>query len=116
MARCFFKQFAPKGLRDCDGRIQNHHAIKQQTIKSLFRKQKPRPQAPDVELRTYKERLRDALSDTRNRLWACKRHHDLHEKSKWIPVPRSEVPDELEDFAEEYGLGYDLDRQFGVRA
>lgn len=111
MSRCFFRQFAPDGLRECQGPTQRHHAIKQQTIRRLF------PRLPmfasDEEIRENKRRLNQALNDGRNHLMACKRHHDLHEQAKAIPVPREELPAVLELFAADYGLEYELERMFG---
>jgi hypothetical protein len=111
MSRCFFREFAPAGLRECQGPMQRHHVIKKQTIKRLF------PQLPmfatDEEVRENKRRLAAAQKDDRDLLWACKRHHDLHEKAKRIPVPREELPEAVELFAADYGLVYELERQFG---
>jgi len=112
VSRCFFAQFAPRGLRECQGPPQKHHAIKQQTIRRLF------PRLPmfasDEEIRENKRRLNQALNDSRNLIVCCKRHHDLHEQAKAIPVPREELPEGLELFASDYGLEYELERQFGV--
>jgi hypothetical protein len=67
----------------------------------------------DEEVRENKRRLAAAQNDDRDLLWACKRHHDLHEKAKRIPVPREELPEAVELFAADYGLAYELERQFG---
>lgn len=111
MSRCFFHPFAPKGIRDCDGRLQNHHAIKQQTIRRLMAPARPHMMLDD-ELRVIKAALAKALRDPRNSLSACKRHHALWHNGR-IRVSRGDIPSELEDFAAEYELVFELDRQFG---
>jgi hypothetical protein len=112
VSRCFFHDFAPPGLRDCDGRIQNHHAITQARIKDLL---KPRRVhlMEDSELRERKALLSKALKDPRNRIDACVRHHQLWHNGR-IVVPRDSIPSSLEQFAQDYELVWDLDRQFGV--
>jgi hypothetical protein len=112
VSRCFFHEFAPAGIRDCDGRVQNHHAIRQQTIRRLMAPARPHMML-DVELRQMKAALAQALRDPRNTLWACKRHHQLWHNGR-IRVPRADVPEGLEEFAAEYELLFELDRMFGV--
>jgi hypothetical protein len=117
MSRCFLKSFAPAGMRECDGPVQGHHVIKQQTIKRAMKDSEPtRGFAPDYVIRAYKQRLGDVLSDRRNLLQCCKRHHDMwhsHRRSEFS-LTRDDLPEGLELFAAEHGLEHELDRQFGV--
>lgn len=112
MSRCFFHDHVPDGLRVCDGKVQSHHCLKQQTIKRLFPRTSLR--STDEEIRENRALLARALKDSRNLLPACKRHHDLWHAGR-LDVPREAVPEAVEAFAEDYGLAYELDRMFGPR-
>ena len=113
MSRCFFREFAPAGLRECDGKVQRHHMIRQQVIKRMLAPGRSHLMLDD-ELRDAKANLNRALNDPRNLLDVCKRHHDLWHVAR-ICVSRGDVPDELEDFATDHGLEWELDRMFGLR-
>lgn len=111
MARCFFKAFAPLGLRECDGPPQRHHVVSRQRLKKELGPKRTHLMA-DGELVAAKRRLRDALGDSRNLVWVCKRHHDLWTNARLV-VPRSAVPVSVDEFAAAHGLTWDVDRQFG---
>lgn len=113
MSRCFFHDFAPKGLRDCDGKVQRHHAIRAQVIRRMLAPGRAHLMLDD-ELRAAKAELNRALNDSRNLLDVCKRHHDLFHAARFA-VPREGLPEGLEAFAVDFGLGWELDRQYGLR-
>jgi hypothetical protein len=89
------------GLSDepCDGRLVRVHLIPQQVIKREVR--------------------RSAALDPRTWVWACggavgvSGHHGMLDYARTLRVPRHRLPAALEDFAEETGLGWWLDREYG---
>lgn len=105
---CYLRQFAGPGLRECDGPIQSHHVVKQQTIKRNF--PPVSSLAPDEVVRRRKRELAAALKDSRNLVRACKRHHDILHWPNGFSVPSGRWPDSVRAFAEEHGLGWALER------
>lgn len=103
---CFLKQFAGPGLRECDGPVQKHHVVKQQTIKRQF--PAVSSLAPDEVVRRRKRELAAALKDTRNLVSACKRHHDILHSANGFSVAAERWPDSVREFAEELGVGWAL--------
>lgn len=93
---CFLEQFAPATL--CDGRMERAHLIREQTIRKHVSRSKLILWAPAV--------------------WrpACHRHHGLLDQSKTLRIPRSAIPAETEAWADDNGLTWWLDREYGERA
>jgi hypothetical protein len=82
----------------CDGRLVRAHLLPRRLIKTLN---------PDLEW------------DPRGWVWSCGGpmgnggHHAMLDTSRRIRVPRDALPVNLEDFAEELGLLWWLDREYG---
>jgi hypothetical protein len=54
------------------------------------------------------------LRDARCWVWACRHHHDQLDKERSLRVPRHALPPGVEGFAQEHGLGWWLDREYGM--
>jgi hypothetical protein len=108
----------------CEGRLEWHHAIKQQRLKRQF---------PFGALACYSAitdatgqrwmcadryeegcdlSLDDILGDTRNRIWLCSHHHELVTNGR-VEAP---LPDSVWIFAKEFGLEGMLDNDIARRA
>jgi hypothetical protein len=57
----------------------------------------------------------EVVWDPRCWRWMCERHHRMLDDSRRLRVPRWHLPPELEAFAEEHGLAWWLDREYGER-
>jgi hypothetical protein len=92
---CFLAQFAPGS--PCDGRMERAHLIREQTIRKHVSRSKLILWAPAV--------------------WrpACHRHHGMLDQSKTLRIPRWGIPVETEQWADENGLTWWLDREYGGR-
>ncbi len=97
--------------KDCRGRLEWHHAVKQQRLRREFKYGAYRSSPdfawspltrhgppnggwdywPDYALRT----LDDILGDPRNRVWLCSHHHELTTNGRVQP----ELPDSVWEFA-----------------
>ena len=77
--------------QSCFGPIQPHHVIEAKTLK--------------------KRGLHEHLYDVRNRLPVCEWRHEQH-TTRFKPIPRRLIPASAEEFAEELGLTYLLDRYY----
>lgn len=88
--KCWFR-----GIKEheCDGPLDRAHLIPKQRmrIKNL----------PD-----------EVVWDKRCWVWACRRSHTMFDHIG-IDLKRSQLPDGVEEFALEYGLGWSLDRDYG---
>lgn len=115
MPRCFFKDHAPADIKRCDGPVQQHHVIKEQTLRDHLGPERPHL-LTDRELLAARRRQIDAMRDRRNLLPACKRHHRaFHTNRERFGITAADLPESVQGFADEHGLGWELDRQFGTR-
>lgn len=95
---CFLMDWPAVG--DCDGRLQDHHLVKQQairrrwrTLNAAFRRgMGPRPWA-----------LGKALGDRRLQIRVCKRHHDMLE-SRELHLSHDSLAYWAQQAVDEYGL------------
>lgn len=97
---CFLRRFTPL---PCDGRLVKAHLIPRQLL-----------------LREIAvERSAGAVWDDRVWVWACggitgvSGHHGMLDASRTLRIPRAALPPDLEEFADEHGLGWWLDREYG---
>lgn len=103
---------------ECHGRLEFHHAVRQQRIKrefphgawrarsGAFKRQQawhPIPRSTllsDIAIDPEFAALSDILGDTRNRIWLCQAHHErLHNKRFELELPESVL-----EFAAEFGF------------
>lgn len=104
-ATCWLAQFTDT---PCDGRLEKAHIIRQQTIRREVWNKRP-------ELRKELGGLNGAgLLIWDERAWrpACHKHHTELDQARTLRIPRSAIPVETEAFAEQYGLGWWLDRTY----
>jgi hypothetical protein len=102
VARCFLAAFSD---RPCDGRLIRAHLIPRQLLR-----------------RESGTRLRylDVVNDPRSYVMACggpmgnAGHHGMLDASRTLRIPRGALPVGVEAFAEELGLGWWLDREYGA--
>lgn len=93
--------------KHCAGRPQDHHCIPKREIRSRYDTMHYRNETPPFT-------LTDALRDRRNLVKLCAlTHHQLIE-NKRIYLTRAMLPKGIEDFANELGLEWYLDRYFDV--
>lgn len=78
--------FAP-----CDGPMTNAHLIPQRLIKR---------ELPNAAVRSPKS-LKGFLRDERIIVRACLRHHHLFDTARKLKIPRSSLPESVEEFARE---------------
>jgi hypothetical protein len=99
--RCFLAPFAPE--KPCDGRLIRAHLIPVHLLKREVRQ------------------AWAAANDPRSWVWACggpmgnAGHHGMLDASRTLRIPRDRLPRGLEALAEDLGLGWWLDREYGVR-
>lgn len=127
----------PTAWERCDGPMDGHHlAVPKRMLKREFPKQAiwGRPwrqtvreqEAEPLRWHPFDPRnddlnrtapricdLGDLLNDGRNGVPACRHHHDLLE-NHILRLRREELPPQAEEFAQELGLGWWLDRSFGA--
>jgi hypothetical protein len=90
-------------LGDCDGRVQEHHIVKRQSIRRVWRslmaaKRRGGPKPWSVT---------KAIADPRNKVNVCWHHHKPVEEGR-LAVP---LPAGFYGFVNEYGLQGQLPRQ-----
>jgi hypothetical protein len=85
---CIMRFEDPTG---CQGPLQLHHAIKQQTLR--------------------KHGHHDLLYDHRNLITVCERHHRRHH-NRTQPIPYAALPAAAIYFAHEIALHYQLERYY----
>ncbi len=96
--RCFLVQFSTV---PCDGRLVRAHLIPRQVLK--------------------REWHGCAINDPRSFMWACggpmgaSGHHGMLDSARTLRIPRERLPRVLEELAEELGLTWWLDREYGER-
>lgn len=96
---CWLAQFTG---RPCDGKLRKCHLIPKQVVK--------------------REVGRNFMWDERTWVWACGGptgiggHHGMLDASRTLRIPRDRLPMKVEGFAEQHGLGWWLDREYGPRA
>lgn len=97
--RCWFADLP--GAGPCDGVLRKCHLIPKQKIK--------------------REVGKAAMWDERVWVWGCGGptgiggHHGMLDYSRKLRVPRDRLPEAVEAFAEQHGLGWWLDREYGER-
>ena len=92
----------------CSGRLERVHLLSKQTIRREVwqsRKWKASGLQPDT--------FFDLVWDRRVWVPGCSGHHYLLDQSKKLTVPRESLPDGVEAYAEQWGLGWWLTRIYG---
>lgn len=98
--------------KDCAGRLEWHHVIKQQRLRREFKY--GAFEIPTWQLTAASEQvwspahryadpdlsLDSILGDTRNRIFLCSHHHELVTNGR----VKVELPDSVWEFAREFGL------------
>lgn len=79
----------------CDGVIQKAHLIRAQVIR--------------------REAGIQHIWDPRVWVPGCKRHHAMLDWSRQLRIPRELIPESVESAAEDFGVGWWLDREYGQR-
>lgn len=103
---CWLARFS---ARPCEGRLERAHLIPQQTIRRELRLARPRRKGGRAEQR-YAWRV---IWDERIWVPACQAHHHALDQSRKLRISRSDLPQTVEDYAEEHGLGWWLARAYG---
>lgn len=104
MTDCWLAQF---GRGDCRGPLQKAHLIAKQTLRrEVIGHPKPK--------RGWTADEFALLWDERVWVLACELHHGRFDGHRLV-VPREALPEPLEAFAVEIGLGHWLDRRYGER-
>lgn len=110
MTGCFLAQFSNK---PCEGRLVRVHLIPKQLLKRTWR---------SLERQDYPlpfDSLTALLADERAWVDGCGGivgiggHHGMLDHSRTLRIPRSAIPDGTVELAEELGLGWWLDREYG---
>ena len=83
----------------CSGRLEAAHLVPRQRL----RKHVPA------------EQLDEAIADERNGIVLCHRHHSQMDSKLKQFFTRKVLPPSVEKFAEEYGLGWSLGRDYGAK-
>jgi hypothetical protein len=127
--RCWFRELPGAGR--CDGGLVRCHLISKDRIKKEFPhgavfyegtwlRQLPMD-APLDRHTPYKRRsLHALLNDPRVWVWGCggavglSGHHGMLDSSRKLRISRYKLPPALEEYAAELGLGWELDRLYGV--
>lgn len=124
--RCWFHELPGAGR--CDGSLVRCHLIPKQVLKREFPKgafwvngqwarEYPQP-AHTGEVRIMARSLHALLNDRRVWVWGCggamglSGHHGQVDGLS-LRVSRYSLPQALEEYAEELGLGWWLDRRYG---
>ena len=113
---------------ECRGRLEWHHAIKQQRIRREFKWGAwARPQytlpGPGAWVPAHRSEpvtrshataltLDDILGDTRNRVWLCSFHHEKVTNGRL----KVELPESVWEFAREHGLEAQLENDIARAA
>lgn len=118
MSHCVFNN------GECDGRLEWHHAIKQQRIKREFKygalhngdlatpEWVPASRHDPVSATdAYGLTLDHILGDPRNRVWLCSHHHELVTNGR-LDV---ELPESVWVFARKFGLAAQLENDLARR-
>lgn len=122
--QCYLRGFSD---RPCDGRLVKAHLIPQNRIAQEFphgvvivdgRRERAHPiENPEWE----RVSLQALQADDRSWVWACggpmgnAGHHGMLDASRTLRIPRDRLPAGLEEFAEELGLAWWLEREYGPR-
>lgn len=99
---------------------QDHHVIRQQRIKILvgraaLKRKQNRPLS-DGEHKLLTTPLSIVLGDKRNQVQikSVDRHHRAHQGSKPERLQREELPRLIDEFAADYGLEAELERELAL--
>jgi hypothetical protein len=106
---CFFAHRGP-----CDGPMDKAHLIPKARIRKELTS---RTRAFDGSVPTgpdWRGWLYGAIWDPRVIVAACRAHHSAWD-NRVFNIARGEVPQACEEYAEEYGLTWSLDRDYGER-
>ena len=94
-------EVCPPEERDPNAWTEIHHVISQQRLKKYARENS----LPAM-------RLLEILTDPRNSIVLCKRHHGNH-TVRMERIPMSAIPDAAWEFAKELGLEEELIEEYG---
>lgn len=114
---CFFSG----RMGECSGRLDKHHVIKAQRIRRRFPfgavVMEDGTVVPATRLTVRSDALTSLTSilrDRRNLKDACRFHHDNWHWSRFS-FPYEDLPPEVIEFAEQYGLVSELERAYAPR-
>lgn len=119
---CWLAQFTDT---PCDGRLCRVHLIPKALMRREFRygailvdKRWLPAQNPALEIRKGQRwRLHRMEQDERPWVWGCgaggQGHHSMLDHSRTLRVPRAAIPEAVEAFAQQFGLVWWLDREYG---
>jgi hypothetical protein len=106
-------------LGPCSGRLQADHPIDKQRIRNAQMDARamngdppPEDTTPPHALALIRTELDDLIADHRNGWLLCERHHEVVRTRKLVRVPRLLLPSSVQQFADDYGLDWSLDRDF----
>lgn len=105
------------GAGPCDGRPVRVHLIPRQQIARAIESRMCALRDPKV----VNAAVLQANRDERGWVLGCggpmgvSGHHGMLDSSRKLRIPRHRLPQEVEEFAEELGLGWWLDREYGPR-
>jgi hypothetical protein len=124
--RCWFREISGAGR--CEGSLVRCHLISKDRLKKEFPKGvcfldgewvRVHPKLPEMALNGTFRSLHALLNDPRVFVWGCgglsglAGHHGQADGYK-LPISRSALPQALEEYAAELGLGWELDRAYGA--
>lgn len=122
--RCWLAELP--GAGPCDGRPVRCHLIPRQEIaRAVQAILHEKRRAGQIDRGTYDRivngEVLKACRDSRSWVWGCggpmgiSGHHGQLDAERTLRVPRYRLPEGLEAFAVELGLGFWLDREYGER-
>jgi hypothetical protein len=106
VAECWLAQFS---ATPCEGRMTRAHLLSKQDI----RKQIWLPAQRGESGLVLPDTLKELQDDPRTWRPGCWSHHLQFDFSLKLRVPRESIPAETEQFAEEFKVGWLLDRRYG---
>jgi len=114
------------GFEVCDGRTDRVHLIPQRQIKTTYPhgawRILERAYTTWLPIRRNQEimegveirELVDLLDDPRIIRNGCRRHHGLLDNARKLKIGREDLPESVEEFAEEFGFKWWLDNEYGL--
>jgi hypothetical protein len=120
--RCFFADLP--GAGPCDGRLVRCHLVPRRVIAEAVQKRlHDARRAGEITREEYDARVSGEIvranRDERSWVWGCggpmgnAGHHGMLDASRTLRVPRHRLPVAVVEFAEELGLGWWVDREYG---
>lgn len=110
---CWLSYHDPK-QRPCIGTFERFHFVSRQRIEHALGALLPWGAAGTEEWNHFADLMLLAAWDPRIGATACHGHHRRLDSAltPTLTVPRSALPDHVEDWAADYGLEHELDRKF----